>query len=219
VVRVAGSVRVRLAGESGSRTLAVHRPRIQTGPQGVVETGPNGVARVTFADDTIVILRESALARLGDPARGEPRLECLALTHLDVTHSLHPRLGPLELPGGARVGETAEGVVRVVRERDRFFRVGNLGTTTIPVALAGRVVWLRPSERIAVPVLRNVPSFALPPAASSAFRDGVLELRSSAGSISIGDALFPTSQLTFDPLALGAAMAPAPPAPGPEGVR
>lgn len=156
-LRIAGRVQVRLAGERGPRTLEYTRPRIQTGPHGVVLLGPNSVARLTFSDDSAVVASETGTIRLGDPAKGEPRVICERLTSLDLTTSLKPTLGPVELPGGALLSAPPGSHVRVSLFRDRFYRVQNEGKAPITVAIAGREYTVRPSEHVHVPVILNAP--------------------------------------------------------------
>ncbi len=158
VSRISGRVQVRPGGERGARTLEYWRPWMQTGPAGVVLTGTNGSARVAYSDESVVLLHRTALVRVGDPAKGEPRLRCERLTVLELMLSFEPTLGPLELPGGALVIGGPLARVKVELVRDRFYRVHNDGKSPVELRMASFTQWLRPSESVDVPVLRNRPA-------------------------------------------------------------
>ena len=72
VLRAGGRIQVRPAGERGLRTLEYFRPKVQTGPGGVIVCYPNSAAQILFSDDSRVSMFNSGVARFGDPAKGSP---------------------------------------------------------------------------------------------------------------------------------------------------
>src|SRR5262245_2701346 len=172
VARIAGRVQVRLAGERGPRDLMYFRPRIQTSPFGVVLLGPHAIARMSFPDDSWVVATDTALIRFGDPARGEPRVICGRLTNLSIVVSATPTIGPVELPGGARLTAPAGSHVQVVLYRDRFYRVRNESNLPITIALAGRDYPIGPADDAIVPVILNEPEVPQAPSIVEAWTRG-----------------------------------------------
>lgn len=196
VERVAGPLRVRLAGERGARTLEYYRPRIQTSPYGAILGGVNTVARISFSDDSTAVVHNTCLLTIGNAAAGEPRLWCDRLSILEYTQSAEPKLGPIELPGGARIDAPPLGRYKIAIERDRYYRVSNDGKVPIELKIAGRSTWIRPSETIDLPALRN-PEAAGEAGATPA---AAVVVGGEGAPARIGEADFGTARVEFDPL-------------------
>ncbi|MBL8694599.1 MAG: hypothetical protein JNJ88_10935 [Planctomycetes bacterium] len=196
VERVTGPLRVRLAGERGARTLEYYRPRIQTSPYGTILGGVNTVARLAFADDATAVVHHTCLLTIGNAAAGEPRLWCDRLSILEYTQSAEPKLGPIELPGGARIDAPPLGRYKIALERDRYYRLSNDGKVPIELTIAGKSTWIRPSETIDLPALRNPESAgeagATPASATVVGGEGA--------PARIGEADFGSARVEFDPL-------------------
>ncbi|MBI3817877.1 MAG: hypothetical protein HY286_04240 [Planctomycetes bacterium] len=215
VRRIGGTVGVRPAGERGVHYLEYFRPRIQTGPGGVVITNPNGTARLAFADDSYVSLHDASLVRLGDGAAGEPWVACDRLTYLEVGTPLNSKFDSLELPGGARVKLVPQSKIKVGLERDRYYRIRNEGGTIVELTVGKFTTTLRPADVVDLPVIRNAPDE--PEMSVGAFGNGIdaadaaISIRNPAiqnnnskdgapPTVRVGEAFFTTQQLNFDSL-------------------
>lgn len=182
VRRVGGAVGVRPAGERGVRNLDYYRPRIQTGPGGVILSNPGGTARMTFSEDTTVTVHDTSLVWIGNWEDGEPWVTCDRLTYLELSAPLGSKFSLLELPGGARLRIVPQSKLKISMERDRYYRIRNDGVTNLELYLSGRSTWIKPADWMDLPVVRNAPANA-----------------SAGGStIQIGEAKFTTDRVEFD---------------------
>lgn len=214
VTRISGVVGVRPAGERGTRTLEYYRPRVQTGPRGVVLTNPNATAEMAFSDDSRITLFHTNLVWIGDWQAGEPWVQCERLTSLQIKTSVESRLQSVELPGGSFLKMASRGLVRVALERDRYYQIRNEGETPAELTVSGHTSIIRPGDWVNLPVVRNAPTGGAPlegapeqgsttPGPGSPGQSPVAAAAAAGTNIKyikIGDAVFPDQNFKFSPV-------------------
>lgn len=196
VSRVTGRVQVRQPGDRGFETLEYFRPKIQSGPGGVLVTYTNTTAQLVFHDDSRVVLHESAMATFGDPAKNEPWLVIDRMNSLELTCSANASFGGIQLPGGPVLHSTSEGRVRVLLQRDRYLQIRNEGKVPVELTYRGRSVWLRTADWMDLPILRNAPPRPdLIEAAEAHLPPGT-----AGRPFRLGEARFPSADVQFEPM-------------------
>ncbi|MFN0205252.1 MAG: hypothetical protein ACKVS6_02930 [Planctomycetota bacterium] len=187
ITRVSGVVGVRPAGARGVQNLEYYRANIQTGPRGIILTNPNASARIAFADESVVVIHHTGMARLGDPAQNEPWISCDRLTTLELVIPAEGKFNLIELPGGARIVTAPNTNLKISLERDRYYQIRNQGRATVELQVGGHSTYIKTADWMDLPVVRNAP---LP--AEAAANDNINKTQ-------IGDATFSTSQVEYFP--------------------